>query len=215
MAPPAPKDLVIFDLGGVLVRIRHGLVACAEAIGVSLDEKSMMAADTEEVAGVMDSYQAGKMNLADFSRTLSRALDGVCSPEQVEAMHHEVLLGPYAGAEELVAELQRGGTATAILSNTCAVHWQVLQHYRAIAAISPKSWYLSFELGYAKPTPMIYEQVEHLSGRRPEEIVFVDDNPSNVKAAADRGWRAKEIPAERDGMGEVLTALRSLGIAGV
>ena len=74
MAPPAPKDLVIFDLGGVLVRFRHGLVACAEAIGVSLDEKSMMAADTEEVAGVMDSYQAGKMNLADFSRSLRASL---------------------------------------------------------------------------------------------------------------------------------------------
>jgi 2-haloacid dehalogenase len=46
---------------------------------------------------------------------------------------------------------------------------------------------VSGELGVAKPEPEIYEAVE-AQGVEPERLLYTDDNPANVAAAAERGW---------------------------
>lgn len=46
----------------------------------------------------------------------------------------------------------------------------------------------SSEIGYAKPDPRVFEHVERQVNARPGEIVYVDDGPANVEAAARRGW---------------------------
>lgn len=50
--------------------------------------------------------------------------------------------------------------------------------------------FVSGRLRIAKPDPAIYAAVEDGLGADPDAIVFADDRPENVAAAADRGWRA-------------------------
>lgn len=47
----------------------------------------------------------------------------------------------------------------------------------------------SSEVGAIKPEVKIYEQAVKLSGVNPEEILFIDDNRTNLMAAEKLGWR--------------------------
>jgi putative hydrolase of the HAD superfamily len=46
------------------------------------------------------------------------------------------------------------------------------------------------DLGWAKPAPEFFAEIERRSGFAPEEIFFLDDRAENVEAARDRGWHA-------------------------
>ncbi len=46
------------------------------------------------------------------------------------------------------------------------------------------------ELGWAKPEPEFYLEIERRSGFRPSEIFFIDDKIENVEAARGCGWGA-------------------------
>ncbi len=50
--------------------------------------------------------------------------------------------------------------------------------------------YVSGHLQEIKPHARIYELLEQSSGLAPGALLFTDDLPDNVKAAADRGWHA-------------------------
>jgi 2-haloacid dehalogenase len=50
--------------------------------------------------------------------------------------------------------------------------------------------FVSGHLGLLKPEPGIYAAVEQGTGHPPERLLFTDDRPENVAAAAARGWRA-------------------------
>lgn len=49
--------------------------------------------------------------------------------------------------------------------------------------------YVSGRLGVTKPDPRIYEIVEQDCGIAPERLLFTDDRPENIQAAARRGWQ--------------------------
>ena len=49
--------------------------------------------------------------------------------------------------------------------------------------------FVSGRLGVVKPDPAIYDHVERQSGIAPDRLIFTDDSPENVAAAAKRGWK--------------------------
>ena len=49
--------------------------------------------------------------------------------------------------------------------------------------------YVSGHLGVTKPDAHIYELVEQDCGLPPESLLFTDDRPANIAAAAARGWQ--------------------------
>ena len=57
--------------------------------------------------------------------------------------------------------------------------------------------YVSGRLKCLKPTPEIYMAVEADCGIDPEALLFADDKPENIAAAAERGWQTHlfTIPA--------------------
>lgn len=48
--------------------------------------------------------------------------------------------------------------------------------------------FLSYELGYKKPDPKFYEEVEKRLNRSPQDILFIDDTLENIEMAKQRGW---------------------------
>ncbi|MEM7520625.1 MAG: HAD family phosphatase [Pseudomonadota bacterium] len=49
--------------------------------------------------------------------------------------------------------------------------------------------FISGHLGVIKPDPAIYEAVEQKSGLPAGQLLFTDDRPDNIAAAAKRGWQ--------------------------
>ncbi|TNC62463.1 HAD family hydrolase [Rubellimicrobium roseum] len=64
---------------------------------------------------------------------------------------------------------------------------EALRHYPFLAEFDRA--FVSGHLRLAKPDPAIYETVERDSGLAPSALLFTDDRPENVEAAAARGWR--------------------------
>lgn len=53
--------------------------------------------------------------------------------------------------------------------------------------------YVSGKLGLIKPDPALYAHVEGDCGIAPDRLLFVDDRPENIVAAARRGWRVHQF----------------------
>ncbi len=53
--------------------------------------------------------------------------------------------------------------------------------------------YVSGKLGLIKPDPALYAYVEGDCGIAPDRLLFVDDRPENIVAAARRGWRVHQF----------------------
>jgi 2-haloacid dehalogenase len=99
------------------------------------------------------------------------------------------LLGEVPGSVELVRELHRGGVPMWGLTN-----WSHELFPHAPARFGFLALFedvvVSGTEGVAKPDPRIFEIVRSRTGHDLAELVFVDDRPDNVRAAAEAGMDA-------------------------
>jgi len=92
-----------------------------------------------------------------------------------------------------------------LLSNTTPLHIEHIKKYH------PEwlRWFdrlaLSYELGYRKPEPGLYDQLCKDSGGDPSKILLVDDLPANCEGARERGWSAVCYQPHTDLLGELAT----------
>lgn len=189
--------VVVFDLGGVLVRIcRTWEEACARASVPVRDmgrfREGNEAARRKELTHL---HQTGAIACGEFFGAIASASGGQYSADEVRRVHEAWLIGDYAGVEALVEGLARAGTRTACLSNTNHAHWEVLSagpgRSRAVERLG--THLVSHRMRAAKPHEDIYRLAEESLGASPAQIVFFDDLEENVEAARRRGWRAHLI----------------------
>jgi glucose-1-phosphatase len=176
-------DLVLFDLGGVLIEL-SGVRAMQDLTRITSEEElwrrwltcrwvrrfeSGGCSETEFAAGVV----------ADWRLELS-------PPAFLEAFRSWPV-GPLPGARELVAQT-RASVATGCFSNTNVLHW----HDRISAWVTGlfDHRFLSFELGLLKPDVTAFAQVASMLGVPAERVLFLDDNAVNVAGAAAAGFQA-------------------------
>jgi len=211
---PRGIELVCFDLGRVLVRIcddwRH---ACAVA-GLTVPEATFDAATGRRLHDFVCQVEVGAIDHDGFCRGVAPLLG--LTPRDVSALSDAYTLGTYPGAIEVLDSLRRLGVPTACLSNTNENHWQIL------ADPSGHSYFPFDHLNHAfashllrlrKPDDAIYEHVERTTGARGDAVVFFDDVPENVDAAARRGWRVVRIdPLPDDPIPQVRAALLRHGL---
>lgn len=188
------STLVVFDIGGVLVRIRHTWDDALNALGEAplARPNPWRAAEYDPLTG----YQQGEMDEDAYLLRLGDDL-GI-SPERAREAHATMLEGDYVGARALVEELNAAGVHTACLSNTNALHWVTLTNpdrHPAIAALERRI--ASFEIKFSKPRPEAFMAV---TNRYPdvECKFFFDDSIDNVIAARNMGWEAHRVDPDGD-----------------
>jgi FMN phosphatase YigB (HAD superfamily) len=215
--------VVCFDLGGVLVRIcRSWDEACSR---VRLPYRSPELLTTEASRrrrwSAVDRYHRGALEAAEYYAELSRAIDGIYSVAEVELIHHAWTLEEYPGVRELVTGLNHTpGVVTACLSNTNGAHWARLVNedgraeYPTVLAL--QHHLASHLLRCAKPDPDIYAHAQQAFGafgvHAPEQVVFFDDLPENVKAAHAHGWTAFQVDPLGDTASQMRAHLASVGV---
>src|SRR5215831_1194830 len=117
-------QLVIFDLGRVLIQLCDGWGHAARIAGVrrvprevsDLDDASR--AEWDRLVGL---YDSGRIDQATLAREIA-ARRGL-QPDDVIRLQNSFLRGAYPGAAELIHELADRGIATGCLSNTAEPHW--------------------------------------------------------------------------------------------
>lgn len=203
--------LVIFDLGGVVVRICRSFEEATLAAGVPLRDRAASERGREALGKVLAANELGLVPPGDVHRLMSEAIGGRYAVHEIAAIHAAVLREEYPGMAALVAALGESGVATACLSNTDPLHWEVLETLPAVRAMHHR--HASHLWGLAKPGEAIYRRLEAERGVRGPGILFFDDTPANVETARRIGWDAVLVEHAGDPAAQVTLELRKRGIA--
>lgn len=204
-----PIRCVVFDLGGVLVRIcRSWPEACARA-GVAYHEDLASPQQLAARRTLRDRYETGQIPCDEFFAAVAATTEGLISPWQFRRVHEAWLIGEYDRVRGVIDRLHAAGIATGVLSNTNANHWDALITGVAGCVHHPHASHL---LGVAKPDLGIYRAFEQATGFAGPQILFFDDLEANVGGAGAAGWLAQRIDPDAQPADQMLATLDRLGV---
>jgi putative hydrolase of the HAD superfamily len=180
--------MILFDLGGVLVRTRPSWREICATVGLTWPFPHDLA--WPEMPDY-HAFESGQLSADAYLHRLAERLE--CTTEEARRAFNACLVGPYPGVESLLRVLVDRGEALGCLSNTNSLHWAELfsGQFQALAPLRHR--FASFELGYEKPDPRIFAVVTQKLGVAPERIRFFDDKTENVRAARAAGWQAEPV----------------------
>jgi putative hydrolase of the HAD superfamily len=137
-------------------------------------------------SGLVGDYELGRIPSAEFARRSLDLLDVNLEMDEIQDIWSDIF-EPVEGMEELIRVL-RGRYTLVLLSNTNEWHFE---HCRARYPVvhSFVHYVLSYREGCQKPDPAIYAKTAALIDSLPEETLYVDDIPANVRVARELGWR--------------------------
>lgn len=210
-------QLVIFDLGRVLIRIHDDWATAGRAVGVEVtpEQAARLAAAGDELTQTGHDHECGRIDDQAFAAAVSR-LSGMHEADVLAGLDAWII-EPYDGAGELLAQVKASGRKVACLSNTNAWHWRCMSDpsHRKYVGTCEMDWaFASQELGCRKPEPAIYEQVERITRIAPQCILFFDDLQANLDAARRRGWNTFLIRRDMDPIAQMRGYLRAVSVLG-
>jgi HAD superfamily hydrolase (TIGR01509 family) len=197
-----PVDVVLFDLGGVLIEF-GGVDSMKELAGIESDEEVWQRSlrcpwvrDFERGRCSPDDFAAGVIDDWGLSVNVATFLDAFRSwPRE-----------PMSAADTLVRSVRRT-VPVGCLSNTNTLHWN--DHAARWSIRDAFEFrFLSFEMGLIKPDREMFDRVSELLPVPPHRVLFLDDNTLNVDGAVAAGFRAVRIA----GVDEARVALVDTGV---
>ena len=220
-------DLVVFDLGGVVVQIARSWEEGCAGAGIDVRDPAKFGEPALQAkrAWLTKEHQSGRMSCDAYYEAIAGATAGLYGADEIAAIHKRWVRSPYEGVAELVREIHAHGAETACLSNTNHTHWVDMLGQEAHgggshgcdALLAMRGHLTSHELGAYKPDAEIYELAEAAIRAQfgladLSRVVFFDDMPENIAAARARGWRGEVIDHAGDTAGQMRGALRGLGV---
>lgn len=218
MASTARISLVVFDLGGVVVRIASSWEEAHSLAGLAPDTMPRSPGFEDARIGALDALQRGGLIPARYYQRVAAASGGAYRPADVERIHHAWTRDEYRGFDRIFDVLEDSGVATAILSNTNEPHWRRLM---AVGDPAPEYTtpiratyrFASHELALLKPEPSIFAAVVTATGVPPAEVLFFDDVAEYVAGAREAGWNAHLVNRDEEPAAQVLRVLHRHGLA--
>lgn len=186
---PTKTELLLFDLGGVLVEF-----AGPKELGRHLRWPS-----TPEVilkrwteCPHTEEFERGKLSPTEWAERFVRDWDVNLSPEELLTKFTTWSRRVLPGAKELLEQL-RSRYRLAALSNSNELHWE--RNTRELRLIELFEFAISsHQVGLCKPDPEIFKiAIERAKVSSPDAIVFFDDLAANVEAAKAAGLRAYQV----------------------
>ena len=210
-------SLVVFDLGGVLVRIARSWSEACAAAGVPTRGAGDDAAAWSRRRGPVEAYESGRIDHAAFLAGIVASEEGRYSAEEVARVHAAWLLAEYPGVGALVDAIHEAGLETGILSNTNDSHWRRMLPESAPSAEFPalhrvRHPHASHLLGLRKPAQEVYLRMAARTGHDPDRILFFDDLSDNVLGARGAGWHAEQVDPSGDPAAQMAALLERHGV---
>ena len=179
----AGRDVVVFDLGGVLVDWdpRH-------LYRKLFDDPAAMERFLADIcAPAWNSEQDAGRSWAEGTALLRARHPGHAA--LIDAYHHrwpEMIAGDIPGTVALLHALHAAGTPLYALTNWSAETFPVAERRFAFLRLF-RGVIVSGVERLVKPDPAIYRLLESRFGLLPGRCVYVDDSPANVEAATRLG----------------------------
>ena len=175
---------VIFDIGNVLIEWNPERFY-DRVIGA--DRRRAMFAEVD-LHGMNDKVDSGE----HFTETIYATAESYPDWRDEIRMWHdrwiELATPAIDRSVRLMAALQGKGVPVFSLTNFGIQSYDyAATHYPFLRAFDRD--YISGHMGVIKPDQRIFEMVEADCGLAPSALIFTDDRPDNIAAAAARGWQ--------------------------
>jgi HAD superfamily hydrolase (TIGR01509 family) len=183
---PTTTQLLLFDLGGVLVEFA-GPKELGQHLRWPSTPEVILARWTE--CPHTDEFERGKLSPAQWAERFIHDWDVDLTPDDFLAKFTTWSRRVLPGARELLEDL-RGRYRLAALSNSNELHWERNTNELRILELFEFA-ISSHQVGSCKPHPDIYKAaLDRAKVSSPDAIVFFDDLPANIAAARSAGMRA-------------------------
>ena len=181
-------DVLLFDLGGVLVEF-SGVRELAVLLQGRLSEPEIL----EQMSRYLPSEQfgLGKLSREDFGNRFVKDWNLDLPPEDFLREFQSWSKRLFPGAVELLT-LLRPRFRLAALSNSNELHWERNTNVLGLTGLFEVA-ISSHQVGLCKPDPQMYFTALDRLGASPDAVMFFDDVPANVTAAAALGIRAFQV----------------------
>ncbi len=196
-------ELVIFDLGGVLIELT-GVPRMLELTQGQISENDLW--EKWLHSPVVRAFESGKITDSEFSEQIVSEFNITVSPEQYLAEFTAWPRGFYPGTGELIARINRN-VKVAALSNTNAVHWPRFIHEMKLLEMITLN-FPSHLTGFLKPDTEAFLHVTNQVGVHPGRTLVLDDNRINVAAARKVNMQACRVR----GIAETEKCLHKFGL---
>jgi HAD superfamily hydrolase (TIGR01509 family) len=181
-------DVILFDLGGVLVE----LAGVEKMLEWSRDIDS-----TEELwrrwlhSDAVRRFETGRIGRAEFASAVIAEFGVPVGSDEFLAAFTWWPRAVLPGAFELLATMRRRHRLASV-SNTNEIHWDRFSNVWALHDAFDHN-FPSHLVGKLKPDVEYFAHVVEAVGVRPECVLFVDDNAINVESAARMGLHARRV----------------------
>lgn len=195
-------DVVLFDLGGVLIDF-GGVEPMKQLAGITSDDELWRR--WLECPWVRD-FERGRCSPGDFASGVVGDWGLSVDPRTFLDAFRSWPREPMPGADALLCSVRRT-VPVGCLSNTNTLHWN--DHFERWTLLDGFDFrFLSFEMGVIKPDREMFDRVSEVLTAPPGRVLFLDDNSINVDGAVAAGFRAVRVA----GVDEARDALVDAGI---
>lgn len=173
---------VVFDLGGVLLRLRDPVAQFGLRMAAEQFHRRWL------LSPAVREFERGAIDPEAFARAvvgeLALPMDWPVFLERFDGWPESMFPDTLAMLGAVPA-----GTGRGLLSNTNAVHWRRADIAGVLDGCFDRT-FLSFETGLLKPDREAFTQVFREFRCEASEVLYFDDNPLNVEAAKRTGMQA-------------------------
>jgi epoxide hydrolase-like predicted phosphatase len=177
----ADRTGLIVDFGGVLTNsVFETFAVFCEAEGMAPETLRARLGGDDASQKLLADFECGRLQPAAFEREFALVL-GVESEDLVDRIFAG--MRPDEAMVGAVRAARQAGLKTGLLSNS----WGADRYDREQLRELFDGWVISGEVGIRKPEARIYEMAAESIALAPEQCVFVDDLPFNLKPARELG----------------------------
>ncbi|GAB5538197.1 MAG: HAD family phosphatase [Salibacteraceae bacterium] len=178
-------DAIIFDLGGVILRIDYNrTVEAFQSLGFSnfKEQYSQM-----KQSGLFDQLERGELSENDFVAAIKHEIPNRSHDEIIKAWNAIILDFP-EGRIEYIQGLRKQ-LPCFLLSNTNDIHLNnfnaILKRTHSYSKIEEcfDRAYLSHEIAARKPEPKAWNIILNNHELEAQRTLFIDDSPQHIEAA--------------------------------
>jgi HAD superfamily hydrolase (TIGR01509 family) len=201
---PAKLRAIIFDIGGVLIRVDISRAMNGLASGLSMTPQEVWSAIQRDPHWL--DWQEGRISPRDWHLHLTKRLGVSLTFEQFSQVWNRAL-DPEPILSESFLEILSKNYRLALLSNTDPIHMSHEEARFPFFRFFPVRIY-SYRVGASKPNPTIYSEALKACKVRAEEAVYIDDVAAYSEAAQRLGMTGIVFQSPE----QLQCDLRNLGI---
>src|SRR5258706_3825084 len=170
------SPVVVFDLGKVLVDFDYSIAARRIAARCTRPPEDLHAFLGS--SPLLVQYETGLVTRQDFFDAMRQATGFLGEINEFGEFFADIFTAIPAMIE-MHAELRRRGIPTYIFSNTNDL---AIEHIRRNFPFFKNfdGYIFSYEVKTMKPDAPIYHALEQMTGKRGDEIIYIDDRAANI-----------------------------------